>query len=64
MIDWVSRTLYWSQLNNAKSSKSPPGSSVYKMDLNDHSMEDQQPQLVLTSTSIIRLVQIDPFTRY
>lgn len=61
VIDWVSRTLYWSELNG-KAGKLAE-SSVYKIGLDDHGVEDKKPQLVLTNSSVVRLVQVNPFTR-
>ena len=61
VIDWVSRTLYWSELNG-KSGKLAD-SSVYKIDLNDHGMEEKKPQKVLTNSNAVRLVEVNPFTR-
>lgn len=61
VIDWVSRTLYWSEWNGKPGKLTD--SSVYKIDLDDHSVEDKKAQLVMTNSSIVRLVEVNPFNR-
>jgi len=38
-------------------------SSVYQLDLNKKAEEDVTPRLVLRDPRMVRLVEVDPFTR-
>jgi hypothetical protein len=55
-IDWISRHAYWSQREMGVS-------SIYQLDLNKKADEDTIPRLVLRDPRMVRLVEVDPFTR-
>lgn len=56
-IDWVSRHVYWSQREMGVS-------SVYQLDLNKKTDEYATPHLVLRDPRMVRLVEVDPFSRF
>ena len=39
------------------------GSSIYQLDLNKETDDDIAPRLVLHDARMVRLVEVDPFTR-
>lgn len=59
VIDWVSRRAYWSQ-------REPGGSPIYQIDLSSEKGGDMltTPQIILRDSRMIKVVEIDPFTRF
>lgn len=58
-VDWVGRYLYWSEINHRT-----PGSTIYRLDLNQAERGHIYASKVLRRSKFIHSIDISPFKRF